>query len=79
MAPAYHEKEGATQHPGACKFSLQYGGRPDERFDVWVGTWDLGSLSGRRGEICEELRRRMIDVCCMQEVGWKGQGAMILG
>ena len=23
-APAYHKKEGATPHPGACKLSLRY-------------------------------------------------------
>ena len=45
-APAYHKKEGATPHPGACKLSLQYDGRPDECFGVRVGMWNLGSLSG---------------------------------
>ena len=47
-APAYHKKEGATPHPGACKCSLQYGRRPDERFGVQVVMWNLGFLS-RRG------------------------------
>ena len=27
VAPAYHEKEGATPHPGMHKHSLQYDGR----------------------------------------------------
>ena len=31
----------------------------------------------KRGEVCEELRKRMIDVCCLQEV--RGQGARMLG
>ena len=44
-APAYHKKEGAIRHPGACQFSLQYDGRPDERLRVRVGTRNLGSLS----------------------------------
>ena len=52
----------ATSRPGACTHSLQYGGRPDERFGVWVGTWNLGSLSGKGGDVCEELRKKMIDV-----------------
>ena len=34
--------------------------------------WNLDSLSGKGGEVCEELRKRMIDVCC-----W--QGARMLG
>ena len=24
------------------------------------------------GDVCEELRKRMIDVCCLQEVRWRG-------
>ena len=35
---------------------------------VWVWTWSLGSLSGNGGGVCEELRKRMIDVCCSWEV-----------
>ena len=31
------------------------------------------------GEVCEELRKRMIDVCCLQEVRWRGQCARMLG
>ena len=40
--------------------------------------WNIGSLSGKGGEVCVELRERMIDVCCLQEVRWRGQGASIL-
>ena len=39
------------------------------RFD----TLNVGSLCRRKTEECEELRKRRIDVCCMQEVRWKGQ------
>ena len=45
-APAYHENEGTTPHPGACKFSLQYDLRPDGRLGLLDWTWNLGSLSG---------------------------------
>ena len=71
MAQVNHKKEGATPHPGECKNSLQYDGRPDECHGVRGGTWNVGSLSGKGGEICEELRKRMIDVCCLQEVRWR--------
>ena len=64
-APAYHRKEVATLHPGACRHSLQYDGRPDWCFGVRVGTWNLGNLSGKGGEVCEELRNRMNDMCCL--------------
>ena len=45
---------------------------------VRVVTWNLGSLSGK-GEVSEKMRRKMIDVCCLQEVRWRGDGARILG
>ena len=63
-APAYLIKEDATTHAGLCRRSLQYDGRLDGRFGVRVGTWNFGSLSEKGGEICEELEKRMIDVCC---------------
>ena len=25
------------------------------------------------GDVCEELKKRMIDVCCMQELRWGGR------
>ena len=40
--------------------------------------WNIGRLSGKGGDVCEELRKRMIDVCCLQEVRWRGQGARML-
>ena len=41
--------------------------------------WNLGILRGKRGEVCDELRKRMIDVCCLHETRWRGQGARVLG
>ena len=29
--------------------------------------------------LCEKLKKRKLDVCCMQEVRWKGQGARFVG
>ena len=59
-------------HPGVCRRGL-YDGRPAGHSGVQVGTWNLASLSGK--EVCEELRKRMIDVCCLQEARWGGQDA----
>ena len=41
--------------------------------------WNLGSLSGEGGEVCEEPRKRIIDVCCLQEVRWRGWDVRMLG
>ena len=65
-ALAYHKQEGAILDPGLCKHCLQNNGKPDERFGVRVGTWNIGSGSGT--EVCEELRKRRMDVCCLQQV-----------
>ena len=60
VTPAYHKKECATLHPGVYKHSLLYYGRPDGRFGVRVGTWNLGSLSGKGGDIsCDGLEKEM--------------------
>ena len=56
----YHKKEGATLHPVACKFSWHNYRRPDEQFGVRVGIWNLDSLSGKWGDVCEELIKRMM-------------------
>ena len=45
------------------------------RFD----TLNVGSLCGRKTEMCEELRKRKVDVCCLQEEKWKSQGACFVG
>ena len=46
---------------------------------VQVGTWKLGSLSGKGGDVCEEQRKSMMDVSCSQEVRWRRKGARMLG
>ena len=57
--PAYHYSEVAAPYLGACKDRLHYDERSDWRFEVRVGMWIVGSLSGKGGEVCEVLRKRM--------------------
>ena len=78
-ALGYHKQEGATPQPGLRKHCFRNDGKPDERFGVRVGTWIIGSMSGRGTEVCEELRKRRLDLCCLQEIRWRGQGARFLG
>ena len=58
--------------------SLQYDEIHEWRLGVLVGMWNVGSLCGNC-EVCEEMRERIINVCCMQEVRWRGQSARMLG
>ncbi|KAI5740423.1 hypothetical protein M8J76_003694 [Diaphorina citri] len=34
-------------------------------------TWNIGSLTGKSKELAEVMRRRKIDIACLQEVKWK--------
>ena len=34
-------------HSRVLRHSFQHDGRPDERFGVLVGMWNVGSLSGK--------------------------------
>ena len=52
---------------------------PDVQFGIWFSTWNVGSMPGKWGEISETLKRRCVDICCVQEVKWKGQGARMIG
>ena len=40
---------------------------------------NVRSMSGKWGKICETLKRCYVDVGCLQEVRWKGQGAQVIG
>ena len=47
--------------------------------EVDFGSWNVGSIFVKRTEVCEELRKRKVDVCCLQEARWRGEGACFLG
>jgi len=46
---------------------------------IRFATWNNGTMSGRSAEVVETLRRRKIDVCCVQETRWTGSGARVMG
>ena len=52
---------------------------PDIQFGIWFSTWNVGSISEKWGEISETLKRSCVDICCLQEVRWKGPGVKIVG
>jgi len=39
-----------------------------------VGTWNIDSLTGRAGELVEAWAERRMDVACVQETQWRGNG-----
>ena len=44
-----------------------------------MGTWNVGSLTGKGREIVDVMERRKIKVMCVQETKWKGESAKMLG
>jgi len=36
-----------------------------------MGSWNIGTMTGRSLEIEDMMRRRHLDVLCVQELGWK--------
>ena len=67
--------QGVLRIPGLKIHEKKVGKRIGVRF----GSWNVGSISGRGTEVCEELRKRKVDICCLQEVRWRGEGARFYG
>ena len=44
-----------------------------QKFEIRFEIWNVGSFCGRGTEVCEQLRKREVDMCCLQEVRWSGQ------
>uniref|UniRef100_UPI00358FD06E craniofacial development protein 2-like n=1 Tax=Myxine glutinosa TaxID=7769 RepID=UPI00358FD06E len=41
-------------------------------------TCNVGTMTGRSGEVVEVLVRRRVDICCVQETRWKGSGVRMV-
>ena len=50
-----------------------------KKIKIRIATWNVGTLNGKSREIVEVMRRRKIDVMCVQEVRWRGERARKLG
>jgi exonuclease III len=59
--------------------SLGRDGRKADVVGVKIASWNVGSLSKKSGEVVEVLMKRRVDVCCIQEARWKGEGARLIG
>ena len=46
---------------------------------IRLGTRNIGTLSLKGLEICDEQWKRNVDLCCLQEVRWRGCGARLVG
>ncbi|VDO87408.1 unnamed protein product [Heligmosomoides polygyrus] len=53
--------------------------RPRPKKLVRVGTLNVGTLTGRSREVADLMKRRKIEVLCLQETRWKGAKAKEIG
>lgn len=42
-------------------------------------TWNVGTMTGRSAELSDILKKRQLDVCCVQETKWKGAKSRLIG
>lgn len=40
---------------------------------IRVGSWNVGSLTGKLRELVDAASRRRVNILCVQETKWKGQ------
>ena len=43
-----------------------------------IGSLNVGTMRGRSGEVIETLERRKVDVCCVQEIRWRGASTRLI-
>ena len=41
-------------------------------YTLKIASWNIGTMRSRSSEIVETITRRNVDLCCMQEVRWRG-------
>ncbi|KAK6764498.1 hypothetical protein RB195_024719 [Necator americanus] len=82
------QKRRALSSPGQCgKYAraARARSRPKklvrhrQQHPVRLATLNVGTLTGRSRELADSLRKRRVDICCVQETRWKGSKARELG
>ncbi|WP_332309165.1 endonuclease/exonuclease/phosphatase family protein, partial [Candidatus Burkholderia verschuerenii] len=43
-----------------------------------IGSWNVGTLTSKTLELVETMKRRRVNIMCLQETKWKGAKAKIL-
>ena len=51
----------------------------DNQIGIRLGIWNVSSLCSRGTEVAEELKKRKVDICGLQKVRLRGQGARFIG
>ena len=77
----------ATAKQSENKSRKRGGRRVKKQREAWkgrcslikVGTLNIGTMTGRGGELADMMERRNVDILCLQETKWKGSKARNIG
>nr|GEY38319.1 hypothetical protein [Tanacetum cinerariifolium] len=58
--------------PGGGYSQTKRDGRVSSSRRIRVGSWNIGTLTGKFLELVDALRRKKVDIACFQETKWKG-------
>ncbi|KAK6734409.1 hypothetical protein RB195_017911 [Necator americanus] len=53
--------------------------RHRQQHPVRLATLNVGTFTGKSRELADSLRKRRVDICCVQETRWKGSKSRELG
>ena len=42
---------------------------------IRLATWNIGTLTGKSIELVDTMKRRRVNIACLQETKWKGKKA----
>jgi hypothetical protein len=78
LSGALHRRSGVvTNVQGSLHLSQRVRGvrKLVEPTKIHVGSWNVGSLTGKLRELVDAASRRRVNILCAQEIKWKGQKA----
>lgn len=53
-------------------------GNESESESIRIASLNVGTMKKKSSEVVETKERRRIDICCLQETGWRGESACLL-
>ena len=69
------EKKSARAYPASDVQQQVSSAVKNER----MATWNISSMTGKGNEVADVMRRRRIDIMCVQETRWEGQSTREIG
>jgi hypothetical protein len=75
LSDALHRRPGVVKNEQRSSHLTQWMQRVRKLAEpsrLHIGTWNVGSLTGKLREIVDTMIRRRVNILCVQETKWKG-------